>query len=327
MLLPDARAMLRSRRDLARAGLSGRALAAEVNAGALRRVGRGWYVAAGTWQATYAEGRHLLRIAAAAERRPPTSSLVFSHCSAAVLWGLPLFRTEPRRVHVSGIHANGHVAAGDPLVARHEVAVPGHDIVEIDGIPCTSLARTVADTVRMASEEAAIAVADAAIRLVAWDATERSYDTATAEAFRAGVRARLPRGGRGVVHARAIVEFADGRAQLPGESVSRWYLSLLGYAPPRLQVAIPGPSGRDYFVDFGLDDVGAWGEFDGLGKYSDPAMLAGRTSADVMIDEKRREDWIRGTTGRPFARWELGHVRSPAALAARLRSFHLSPGR
>lgn len=310
---------------MARAGLSGRALAAALDAGAIRRVGRGWYADADAWDAMYAEDRHLVRIAAAVERRPSASTLVFSHCSAAVLWGLPLFRTEPRRVHVSGIHANGHVTAGDPVLARHEVRVPGHDIVEIDGIRCTSLARTVADTIRAASEEAAIAMADAALRLVAWDARGLRYDTSAAETLRTAVRARLPHGGRGVVHARAIVGFADGRAQLPGESVSRWYLSLLGFAPPRLQVAIPGPVGKDDHVDFGLDDVDAWGEFDGLGKYSDPVMLAGRTPAEVVIDEKRREDWIRGTTGRPFARWELSHLRSPATLAARLRSFHLSP--
>lgn len=327
MLLPEARALIRSREDLVRSGVSARAVAGEVEAGVLRRVGRGWYADEAAWRAAYAEGRHLIRIAAAVERRPPASTFVFSHCSAAVLWGLPLFRAEPRRVHVSGIHANGHVAAGDPLVARHEVDVPEGEVVEIDGIPCTSLARTIADTIRAASEDTSIALADAALRLVGWNAADRRYDPSAAEDLRSAVCARLPRGGRGVVHAREILAFADGRAHLPGESVSRWYLSLLGFAPPRLQVAIAGPTGRDFFVDFGLDDVDAWGEFDGLGKYSDPVMLAGRTPAEAVLDEKRREDWIRGTTGRRFARWELAHLRSPAALASRLRSFHIAPRR
>lgn len=37
-----------------------------------------------------------------------------------------------------------------------------------------------------------------------------------------------------------MAEFADGRAQLPGESVSRLYLDDLGFARPRLQVPFDG---------------------------------------------------------------------------------------
>lgn len=325
MQMADARAMMRSRGALERGGYSSRAIATSVASREIRRLDRGWYVEGAEWDRLYSEGRHLLRVLAAHERQPGSSSFVFSHCSAAVLWGLPLFRVEPRRVHVSGIHANGHVAGGDPLIARHEVAVGAAEITVVGGIRCTSLSRTVADAIRFASEETAVSIADAALRLVAWNDPTRSYDVAAAESLRAQVRAHLPRGARGVRRARWVMGFADGRAQLPGESVSRLYLHHLGFAAPRLQVFLPGPDGSSFAVDFGLDDADAWGEFDGLGKYTDPTILAGRDTATAVLDEKRREDWIRGTTHRKFGRWESAHIRSAESLGARLASFHISP--
>ncbi len=34
-----------------------------------------------------------------------------------------------------------------------------------------------------------------------------------------------------------------------------------------------------YYVDFGMDEVGSFGEFDGKGKYLDEAMRSGRSRA------------------------------------------------
>lgn len=325
MLSLDARSIMWSRVDLERSGLSGRSILARVRDGEWHRVDRGWYVSQGDWRSATTETRHLVRVIAAHARRASPSSLVFSHCSAAVLWGLPLARLEPRRVHISGSRANGHVSGGDPLVSRHEVAVPARDIVDIGGMLCTSLARTVADFIRCATEEAGIALADAALRQVAWDASTRSYDLRAAGAFVAEVHERLPLGGRGVKRARWVLGLADGRAELPGESISRLQLLRLGFAAPRLQVPVAGPRGHWYFIDFGLDDAGAWGEFDGQGKYSDPAMLNGKDIATVVRQEKEREDWVRGTTNRKFARWESRHIATPAALQTRLAAFHIHP--
>ena len=93
-----------------------------------------------------------------------------------------------------------------------------------------------------------------------------------------------------------------------------------------MQVCVPGPRGSTYFVDFGLDDVPAWGEFDGTGKYTDPAMMAG-VGYGPLAAEKEREDWIRGTTHRPFARWGMPHIASAATLGGRLAAFQISPRR
>jgi hypothetical protein len=132
-------------------------------------------------------------------------------------------------------------------------------------------------------------------------------------------------GARGIRRARWVIAFADGRAHLPGESVSRLQLSRLGFRPPQLQVPVAGPAGRRYFVDFGLTDVRAFGEFDGRDKYLDEAMRRGLPLERVLLEEKQREDWIRGTTQWRFARWGDEHITSPKALAKRLASFSISP--
>lgn len=54
-------------------------------------------------------------------------------------------------------------------------------------------------------------------------------------------------------------------------------------------------------------------------------MLGGRTPRDVVLAEKQREDWIRGTTGFGFVRWDFATSRSANALAQRLRAFHVPP--
>jgi len=326
MLVSEVRACLASRDDLERRGTSTREIAAAARGGSLVRVDRGWYVDAERWRAAHTEERHLLRVVAAEERRIGGSELVFSHASAAVLWELPLFRSAPHRVHLSGRAASGHVRASEPLVARHEVVVPARDTAVRQGITCTGLARTVADVLRAASFETGLSLADAALHRTAW--SRNHYDEDAAEDLRRDVADRLPRGGRGVRRARRVLELADGRAASPGESVSRLYLVDLGFAVPRLQVPIAAPGRGFFYADFGLDDVDAWGEYDGEGKYTDPAMRgAGVDIEQVVLEEKRREDWIRGTTGRRVVRWGKANIVTAAHLATRLRAFGIHPPR
>ncbi|SDG33895.1 Transcriptional regulator, AbiEi antitoxin, Type IV TA system [Microbacterium pygmaeum] len=315
-----------SRGELDARGLSSRAIAASVRAGRLHKLHSGWYIDGETWRAAHVEQRHRYRVLAAYARSRDGVG-VASLVSAAVMWDLPLFRITPRRVHQSGSTLDGHVSTGD--VARHEVDVSEGERVLIDGIPTTSLARTVADMSRLATPEAGLSIADAALRRVAWDPATRTYDHVAAEELREAVRASMERvrGARGVRRGRRIVALADGRAQLPGESVSRLYLLELGFAPPRLQVPIPDPVGGWYFVDFGLDDVNSWGEFDGVGKYLDARMRGGVDLERTLLAEKAREDWIRGTTNRKFPRWGMPALDSARTLGIRLAHFHVVPPR
>ncbi|MFT4228772.1 MAG: hypothetical protein QM602_00615 [Microbacterium sp.] len=297
-------------------GISPGSRRAEIAAGRIVVVHRGWYVHGSVWETWHVEMRHAAQsLAAAFAMRGGDAAL--SHTSAAVLHGLPLFALTPRRVHVIDPRSDGRAVpvAG---VARHAVAI-GSDVDEIAGIPVTSLARTVGDLVGRTNPETAISLADAALRRIAWDNKRHQYDTTAADAFKHAVRATpsLRPGRRGVIQARWIVDFADGRADRPGESVSRLYLHLLGFPAPRLQVPV-AVRGKTYYADFGLDDVPAWGEFDGEGKYFD---ADGEVSLDALRDEKEREDSIRAATGRIVARWGMRHLGSLASFRVQLARY------
>ncbi|QIG38217.1 hypothetical protein G5T42_00925 [Microbacterium sp. 4R-513] len=283
---------------------------------------RGWYVDAATWAGWFIEQRHAARAIATA-RAMREGDVVLSHTSAAVLWGLPLYRYHPQRVHVSGPTAHGVVAGR--AVARHDLSVEG-DRDAVSGIPVTGLARTVADLIGRLPLQSAVALADAALHLVAWDDSVRKYDDMAAELLRVevGTRSALRNGARGVIQARWVLGFADGRAESTLESVSRLNLHLLGFAPPRLQVRVPHDCGY-YDIDLGLDDVDVWAEVDGKAKYADAAQPDGADARAVVLAEKRREDDIRGRTGRRVIRWDADDLRDLEAFRRRLASFGVRP--
>jgi hypothetical protein len=89
------------------------------------------------------------------------------------------------------------------------------------------------------------------------------------------------------------VTFADGRSESVGESRSRVLLHRLGLAPSALQRTIHSASGLFLGrADFAWEDERVVGEFDGRVKYG-RARRPGHDPADVVFEEKRREDAIR----------------------------------
>ena len=315
--------LLRSRRDLLWHGWQERAIDAAVRDGALRLIRRGWYMAGDEWDDLWPEGAHLAHVVAVA--RDGGGGGVMSHLSAAVLWGLPVYRSQMARVHMT-VPPAARISSG-PDVMRHSSPLDPGDIAMRHGIRCTSLLRTVFDVVRTTSPETAVACADAAERMMMLRG--REWDPDAREAWRRGMAELLDAaaGARGIRQARRIAEFADGRAQLPGESVSRLQLVRLGFATPDLQVRVAGPDDTDYFVDFALREVRTLGEFDGVAKYTDEALRRGIPLDAVLLAEKRREDWIRGVTQWRFVRWGDEHCATAGRLAARLASFGVVPPR
>ena len=205
-------------------------------------------------------------------------------------------------------------------VRRHADRLVEADIDELHGVPCTSLERTIWDVARSLPPEAAVAAVDAALRQIALSPRRGA---AHAEQTRQRVldRCAAARGVRGIRQAARVVAFADHRAELPGESVSRFRLRQLGFERVDLQVPVPGSDGREFRIDLELEDVGVFVEFDGSAKYRDEAMRSGRSLDDVLLAEKHREDWIRGVTGKRLVRVASEHISSPAALRARLSAF------
>jgi hypothetical protein len=309
------------RRDGLLATTTSRRLTASVAGGELMRLRLGVYVDAAAWNAAKPEDRVIARAHALALTSP--TAPVVSHETAAAAHGLPLYRADRRRVHVIAPHSRPGAAGG---VIRHRGELRDDDVVEIAGLRITSLARTISDVARTASFEQAVTVADAALRQ-RFVAGPDEYDFDGAERFRREVLVIASRSAHGVTRARRVLDFADGRAQLPGESISRIRLREIGFRVIGLQVAVPGRGIHPYYVDFGLDEANAFGEFDGAIKYVDRKILDGRTSSQIFDEEKQREDWIRGTTQRSLARWGWPHLATAVDLRTRLEAFSIRPPR
>ena len=323
-LTPDlARELLTTRGGLLLAGRGEREIRAEVADGSLVRIRRDRYADAGELAKLWPEGRHLVAVVAA-HLNASAPGPVFWGPSAAVLHRLPLYRVRPKRVHTVILGSrHTRTRAG---IAQHDVEISEDDIVEIDGIRCTSLDRTVLDLACTATEEAAIAAADAALRRECVAGQRHDQERADRWHVRMSSRAQKSRS-HGIRRARTLIEFADGRAQLPGESVSRLLLHRLGFRDVLLQVPVIGARGDQYWLDFGFPGSQAFGEFDGQGKYTDEELRGDRTVEQVVLDEKRREDDVRGVTGWRFARWEDRHIRTAETLGQRLTAFGVRPAR
>ncbi len=319
------RASLRSRASLIAYGWTDKQIRAEVRAKGVRRLHHGWYMPHTLWDELFWEQQHLAHVMAVVDDAREQSPVVVRE-SAAVTHGLPLYRCLPAKVHV--ICVGDARASNSADVFRHVGPLDAREIVEIGGIRCTSLARTVVDVARSCDLETAVACADAALRSVAVHQDDPwTYDGDAAERLRREmhvVLGKMPRA-RGARRARWVIDFADGRAQLPGESVSRLRLVQLGFVVPRIQVPVERPGGRRYYVDI---DAGSWlAEFDGAGKYLDPQLRAGASAADVVVSEKRREDWIRAVTGKMTVRLADEHIATAEDCAARLAEYGIQPPR
>ncbi|SIR72316.1 Transcriptional regulator, AbiEi antitoxin, Type IV TA system [Microbacterium sp. RURRCA19A] len=306
---------LRRRRDLVELGYDSRRIRREVESGHLRAMRRGVFARTSELAPLTVEDHAVLRARAysAVAAVPP----IFAASTAAAIHGLPLL-LDDGKTHV--ISPNDRPGSGYEIV-RHRGQLDDGDVTEIRGLLCTSVPRTIADIARLESHELAVSVADAALRLAAYR-SPGVYDVAAAEAVKEAARTSVHPHSMGRAQARRVLEFADGRAQLPGESISRIRLAELGFAAPSLQVPVRGPRGRTYWVDFGLDDVEAWGEFDGKAKYR---ASHDKSPADIVAEEKRREDWIRGVTKRPVVRWGWADITDAATLGRRLAAFGIRP--
>ena len=122
---------------------------------------------------------------------------------------------------------------------------------------------------------------------------------------------------QGTAKIREVIEFADGAADRPGESLSRVSMVRAGITMPLLQAPLRGASGKQYFVDFWWPTFNVIGEFDGRDKYRLPEFLRGRTPEQALHDEKLREDDLRAA-GHGMSRWLWEVAVSPRKLAAHL---------
>ena len=293
-----------------------RQLAREVPAGTKVRLARGAYFPADLWRALSPEDRYIARIAAVTSttRNKP----VYSHLSAAALWGLPSITGWPSEVHITVNPSTGTRSRNQ--VVRHAAALRDEDVVDCGDYHLTSVARTLLDIASSCRFLDAVVMVDRALLVDRYG--RRPAMVTREELEEAWERARPLRAHS---RTRAVFSFAESRAESPLESVSRVNMRAIGVPRPRLQVPYYDAKGFIGEPDFSWEEFGLIGEADGDVKYTNPELRSGRTAEQVIIDEKVREDRFRALP-RGVARWRWNVAISPSALRRRLVDAGLPTG-
>jgi len=295
--------------ELLRDGITPRDLRAMTVSGEWTRLRRGSYLSRENWDRMDAAERH--RVRAGDIGRQLVDGAAISHLSAAVVHGLPIPPMTLPRVHVTWPMSPGR--RGTTNIHPHRGRVDAADLTVVDGIPVTDIARTVFDVARASGPRTAVAVADGALRL-----------KRCGPADLVGVldRYRNTPGGRSVAQ---IVDFADGRSDSVGESISRVQFAQIGLPAPDLQARIANAEGEIFAqVDFEFTGLGTVGEFDGRQKYV-RLLRPGQTPSDVVFAEKVREDRIRDT-GREVVRLVWDDLNRNIVVLARFRAAFARAG-
>ena len=291
--------------DVGAVGLE-RELRTEFEHGRIIRLRRGVYMLAAEWTLLKMDARYLCRIRAyaAVSEEPP----VFSHYSAAAIWGLPRIGAWPGEIHILIPPASGGRSRHG--VVRHPNDEP-FGVVERDGLLVTSVTSTAVELARILTFPEAVAMMDKAIHIPRY-----ATALATRDELEAALSA-LPslRRVNGRSAALRAGEFASTESGSAGESISRAHIFLLGFLLPELQVRFDDEAGFIAFVDFFWRSINHVGEFDGLGKYLKEEFTRGRSTAEIVIDEKDREDRVRAC-GPSVSRWGWKLAMAPAAFGA-----------
>ncbi len=303
-----------------RAGYPDSEIRSAVSAGRWVRLRRGVYVTAEDLAALEERGhRHAvdcLAVLAMLRRR----DAVVSHSSAARLRGWPRRRDLASTVRltdpVQWRRGEGYLLTRAPL--------PPADRTSRGGVPMTSPARTLVDCAREWPLEDAVVAMDAALLL--------GHTTPAGLAGAVAAAHHWP----GAPRAARAVSLADGRAESPLETRGRLRVVGSGLPVPALQVEIRRAGSLLAVVDGWYEDAAVAVEFDGRLKYTDP--WRGRSPAQVLWDEKRREDTLRGlgirfvriTDEDVERRWTAVSARLHALLAQlgpAVRAFTATPRR
>ena len=225
--------------------------------------------------------------------------------SAAVLHGLPTWRRELTRVHLTRDQPGGGKVRR--YVHLHVAPLPVDDVGLVGDYRVTTIARTVLDLLRTLPMERGVPIGDAALR------GGLHPDDLTAVAVRC-------HGWPGMRTARRSAAFLDRRSESVGESYSRVVMMRAGIPRPTPQYEVWDGHVLVGRADFGWEDLWTLGEFDGKVKYGE-LLRPGQTASDVVYQEKCREDALRDL-GWQVVRWTWADLKDPAALAGRLeRAF------
>ena len=235
----------------------------------------------------------------------------FCSYSAACLLGLEVSWRHLNVVHVCS--ATKPSARPGARIQRHQIDPAG--AVNQAGISITPPIQTVTDCLLLTGFADGMPIADSAISKLGL----------TREQLMEAVEKRAgARNGRAIRTALTTLQYADARAESGGESVARAAMIETGFAPDRLQYELTDPfdSTESMRTDFAWERQArelTLGELDGLVKYTDQAILAGRTTAETLVAERQREAHL-SLYGHPLIRFTMNEVRSAGILAKKLQT-------
>jgi hypothetical protein len=188
---------------------------------------------------------------------------------------------------------------------------------EVGGITVVDVPVALADVAAHLSFPRALAVADAVARRYGGvPLAQRPEFIAAGEGLPYGLWRR---------RARAVLEHSSPLSESVGESMSRAVIVASGFEAPELQAEV-WDAGR--FVarpDYTWKRWGLLGEFDGLIKYTDPALTGAAGAAGAISAERARQRRLE-SLGWTVIRWEWKVAATPDALAAVLRRAGLRQG-
>lgn len=302
---PEPSVTIHRRRERDGLPVNDRRLRQQLDAGNYVRVAPGSFVPRGEFSALAPIDRHYARVIEALDRtRGP---VMVSHHAAAAVWGIDILGAWPTLIDtiVSG-RGGGRSSGG---FRRRLVRADDSEAIPWRGHLLTTPAQTVLDLARICPLTPAVVSLDQAL----WQ-RRRGGPLARLEDVR-DVLDRNARSAsrRGDARAAAALDLATDLSDSVRESHSRVLLRRLGFPAPALQHEFVLASGARARVDFWWEEADQVGEFDGVGKYIDPALREGRSPEEVLIAEEDRGDALRRRV-RVVSRWRTPDLEDPRRL-------------
>lgn len=254
-----------------------------------------------------------------------SSRALLSHRSAALVHRLS--SPDPGAPDLVSVIVPGAVAFTGAGVAVRGSGVPAADRCVVDGLPCTSLARTAVDLARGRRLPSALIPLDSAARLMVAESTGAHGNALRRAVRRADLRAlalgQLQAalegcyGWPGTLAVRRALPFVNPASESPLESRSRgWFLEAgLGPLDPGSPVVCGSTT---YWADFCSAERRVVGEADGMAKYG----ASGEAVRSALARERARERAL-VAAGWRVVRWTTGEPR--AAVVARMSAALTRP--
>ena len=269
--------------------------------GEIVRVAPGSYASAAAWSRLKPIEQHCQRVWEAASRTEPGT--VFSHFAVAALRGVDIMGDWPELVDVCVARTSGGRSTG--RLRRHTRSLDGLGLEPWGDHFITSAVQTAID---LAAAMPFTQVSSSPIaRSGHGESTARSPPRRSLWPQPPGSPAEVRCGRCASRNSRHPNPTASARRAVGSQSIDSGFRHRSCSTSSSCRAA--GASARDiYWPEW--DHVG---EFDGIGKYLDPAILQGRSPQQALIEEKDREDELRRVV-RGLSRWRTPQLDRLALL-------------